>query len=100
MSILAGMVVAALNLALSIWAFRYTLHREPTIQGAAAKVRWCMVAVNLGVAAIGILVWGGSLLGDRITFIGFFLAGVFLIFRSLSLQIVEFWQRTRGPGGP
>jgi len=97
LAISVATLIALLNVALSVWALRYTCRREPTIHGAAAKVRWYMVAANLAVAGIGILVWGGSLLGDRVTFIGFFLAAVFLIYRSLSLQIVEFWQRMRTP---
>jgi hypothetical protein len=94
-----GTLVAALNVALSIWAIRYTLQREPPVHGLAARVRWCMIAVGLGVAAAGIVLWRGSLLGLQICFLGYSLAAVFLIFRSLSLQVVALWSRFRGTGG-
>ena len=86
-------IVAALNLGLSVWALRYTFRKEPTSHGTAARVRWGMVAACLALAAVAMLLWGGSLLGEQVCFVGFFLAGVFLVFRSLSAQLVASWGR-------
>lgn len=86
-------LVAALNLILSVWAFRYTMRREPRIHGIATKVRWSLVAAGLAVAAAGAIIWGGTLLGDRVCFLGYSLAVLFFIFRSLSLQVVALWAR-------
>jgi len=52
-----------------------------------------MVAGGLAMIAAGAGFWGESPTGERLCLIGFFLAAVFLIFRSLPLQLVEFWSR-------
>jgi hypothetical protein len=93
LGILVGTLVAALNVALSIWAVRYTLRGEPTIHGLAARVRWYMVAVGVVVAAAGVALWPRSLFGDQVSFVGLSLSAMFLIFRSLSLQLVTLWDR-------
>jgi hypothetical protein len=90
-------LAAALSLALSFWALRYTLRTQPAVHGLPARVRWALVTVGLFVAFVGLLLWGGSLLGAEVFLFGGLLAFVFLIYRGVSVRIVELCDRLKRP---